>query len=207
MNQGAAQPSPDCNLKCFDGNQPPAEILAGWKALLAMPRKVVDSFWPLVEAALRDPDNPQNKTLIEIFCQQHGLNPVPLVAAIRACDFLLRQASAMNLSDADFRGDLERLSAGDPVGTDLLMSRFGEVRQQLRLAILEDTLADHGNVLVGLEWRVDQVQVSHRGAGLDTPVMFLSLRYRAEDEVKRLSLQLTPDAFHQLKSFCDEFAE
>jgi hypothetical protein len=144
------------------------------------------------------------KTLVELFSERFGLNPVQVVAAVRSCDYLLRQSAAMNLSAAELRRDLETLSGPHRAGVDLLLSRYDVVSERLRRRILEETLADHGNVLIGFDWRVEHVTASNRGTSLATAVTHLSLRYRDGAEVRRLSLQLTPETLRSLRQFCEE---
>ena len=59
---------------------------------------------------------------------------------------------------------------------------------------------------MGIDWRVDNVTASDRGAKLDTTVVLLTLRYRENNRVERISLQLTPEAIRELKSFSDRFS-
>lgn len=172
-----------------------------------MPAKAVEQLWPLVEFALREPESPNEaKTLLELFSEQFEVNPIQVLAAVRSCDYLLRQAAAMNLSAAEFRGDLEILSGAEHPAVELLMRRYDGAWEKLRQRIFEETLADHGSVLVAFDWRVERVSASNRGTALDTAVMHLSLRYRDGGELKRLSLQVTPQALRTLRQFCDEFA-
>jgi hypothetical protein len=193
--------------RLFPGAAPPNPVLVGWQALLELPAHAIDGLWPLVERALLNPDDPENRNLVVLFCQQVTAEPVQVLAAVRSCDYLLRQAAAINVSAEDFAADLAALSGDNSAGLDLLTARYEDTRDALRQVILEDTLADHGNVLVGLDWRVDRVELSHRGASIDTPVMFLSLNYRDGEEIKRLPLQLTPRAFSSLREFCERFTE
>jgi len=72
--------------------------------------------------------------------------------------------------------------------------------------IIQESLADHGKVLVGIDWREDNVTASDRGAKLNTTVVLLTLRYRENNRVERITLQLTPEAMKELKLFCDRFA-
>jgi len=207
MDNNSTVDTPKYAWKCFPGGLPPLRMVAGWKALLELPQGSLDAFWALVENALREPGNPQNQQLVDAYTQQFSAESFQTTEAIGACELLLHQSAALNLSADGLRADLEQLSRGNLRGTDFLMARYDVVRQKLREAILEDTLADHGKVLVGLEWRVDQVNLSHRGAELDTPVMYVGLKYRDGQKMKGLSLQLTPHAFRMLSGFCTQFSE
>ncbi len=71
---------------------------------------------------------------------------------------------------------------------------------------MQGTLADHGKVLTGLSWRVDNVTSSDRGADLASPVVFLTLRYQEGKDSDSVTLQLTPESLQELKAFMERFA-
>ena len=71
--------------------------------------------------------------------------------------------------------------------------------------MLDDVLADHGNVVVGFDWRVDRVQTSSRGDLSDTAVVMLRIQYRNGDETDSVSLQLTEAVVQALGEFCGQF--
>ena len=190
---------------CFPESAPPNDVVQGWRALLDLPRAAQQNLWHVIEAALVDADNPDNRQLIENYAQRFEANAGNVVAAVRAADFLLRQAASIWVTLADFRADVERLSAGNPAGVELLCSRYDEVQSMLRNHMLEDALADQGNVLTGFDWRVDRLQKSSRGDLGDTPVVMMRLKYRNADEESALSLQLTGAAVETLAEFCGQF--
>ena len=132
-------------------------------------------------------------------------NAVHLLAAAHACAYLLRRASAAGLEVAALVADVDRLTGGARAVSELLASRYEAVRGDLRLQVLEDSLADHGNVLVGFDWRIDQVRQSNHGAQIDAPVVLLNLKYRRGPQHGELSLQLTPSAVASLKAFWARF--
>ncbi len=194
------------NWSCFPGGAPPESVLRGWRALLGLPRAAQQNLWHLLDAALQDPTNPDNRQLVEAYAQRFEANVAHVVAAVQACDFLLRQGAAMGVPLAGFRSDLEALSADDPVGVELLTARYEAVREMLRGRMLEDVLADHGNVLTGFDWRVDRLHATSRGELEGTPVLLLKLRYRRGNEEQELALQLPPEAVSTLGAFCSQFA-
>jgi hypothetical protein len=191
---------------CFPGGAPPEPVLAGWRMLLGLPPTALRNLWSLLGPALEDPSRPELRQLVEGYAQRYDASAASVLGAVRACDFLLRQAASLNLDEAALRGDLERLSGGHPSGLELLLPRYREVRDQLRARLLENTLADHGNVLVAFDWRLDRVSLSNHGQLEDVPVVFLNLKYRAGNEQKQLSLQLPPSAIATLKQFWNQFS-
>ena len=165
----------------------------------------MNNFWGILRPALMQPANPNNRQRIESFSGDYGLKEKDVAAALRSCDFLLRQAAALNMDEAPFRQDLAALSEGDEQGAEVVLSQYEEAKAELRKAIIQESLADHGNVLVGIDWRVDNVTASDRGTNLNTAVVLLTLRYRDANRTERITLQLTPEGMKELKRFCDRF--
>jgi hypothetical protein len=204
MQKSDTQPPP-IRLQCFHGNPAPPPIVDGWKRFLRFPQQATTSFWSLLGPALMEPANPRNKDLAESFSREHRLGQEDVVAALRSCDLLLRQASALDLDAAAFQQDLAALSPGNPYGAEIILSQYDATKAELRRRIIQESLADHGKVLVGLDWRLDNVTASNLGAQLDTTVVLLTLRYRDGERIERITLQLTPEALKELKLFCDRF--
>ncbi|NIQ39938.1 MAG: hypothetical protein GTN81_15335 [Proteobacteria bacterium] len=200
-----AQP-PEIRLDCCQGNPAPPFVVEGWKRFLRFPERARKGFWGLLAPALLEPANPSNKQRIELFSRQNGLAEKDVVSVVRSCDFLLRQASALDLDAATFQQDLGALSEGDEQGAEFILSQYEGAKADLRKVIIQESLADHGKVLLGIDWRVDNVSASDRGAKLNTTVVLLTLRYRDGARLERITLQLTPDAIKELKSFSDRFS-
>jgi len=196
-------PKPETGLHCFGDRPAPPQVLDGWKQLLGFPRAARDGFWNLLGIALMEPANPKFHERLEAFCREHALAEKHAVGAIKACDILLRQASALDLDRERFGEDLAALSDGQQDGPELLLSRYDAVKLELRKRILEGSLADHGKVFVGLDWRLDTVASSDRGAGINADVILLTLRYREGERLERITLQLTPEGLKELKLFTE----
>ena len=101
--------------------------------------------------------------------------------------------------------DLIALSDGDTPLVAEFQKYFMATKQMLRNRLTEITLADHGKLLTGLDWRVDNVTASDRGTQLNATVVYLTLHYREGDNQDRVSLQLTPEYIKHLKAFTDRF--
>ena len=201
----AARP-PEIRLKCCQDRPVPEAVVEGWKQFLGFPEKAINNFWSILRPALMQTANPNNRQRIESFCGDYGLKETDVVAALRSCDFLMRQAAALDMDAAPFRQDLATLSEGDEQGAEVIFSQYEGAKAGLRKVIIQESLADHGNVLVGIDWRVDNVTASDRGTKLDTTVVLLTLRYRDANRTERITLQLTPEGMKELKLFCDRFA-
>ena len=195
--------APEIRLQCLGGNPAPSPVIEGWRRFLSFPEAAGKAFQRILEPALKEPADPRNRERVETFCKEHGLSEEDVLAAIRSCDLLFRQASALDLAGEAFRRDLTALSEGRPEAIEIIASRYDAVKSDLRAAIVQESLADHGKILVGLDWRVDTVNASDRGTRLNTNVVFLTLRYRDGNRLERFTLQLTPEALKQLKQFTD----
>jgi hypothetical protein len=191
---------------CFPAEGPPEGVIAGMRMLLGLPRGAQTNLWRVVRIGLEEPETADQRQLLEGYAMRFDANPAHVAGAVAALQYMLRQAAVLNLSDTAFFTDVQTLSGTDRVAIELLAPHFLRVRNHLRLQLLENTLADHGNVLVGFDWRIDAVNVSNHGEMQNVPVVFLNLIYRHGEEAnKRLSLQLTPSAIASLKAFWDRF--
>jgi hypothetical protein len=180
-------------------------VITGIRTLLGLPRGAQSHLWHLIRIGLEQPETAEDRPLLDSYAKRFEANPAHLLAAVRTCQFLLRQAAARRVQQADFVTDLELLSGGNPAAVELLVPHYARVSGQLRLKLLEDTLADHGNVLVGFDWRIDAVNLSNHGELDSVPVVFMNLAYRQGEQTKKLSLQLSPSAVASLKAFWERF--
>jgi len=205
MDQKSDTRPPEIKLNCCQGRPAPVPVVEGWRQFLGFPEQARKGFWGVLFPALLEPANPANKQRIESFSGEYGLEEEAVVSAMRGCDFLLRQASALDMDAASFRQDLAGLSEGDEQGTEVILSQYDAAKADLRKVIIQESLADHGKVLAGIDWRVDNVTASDRGAKLNTTVVLLTLRYRDGKRTERITFQLTPERMKELKLFCDRF--
>ena len=194
-------------LRCCQDTPAPPAVLEGWKCFLRLPKGGVENIWDVLAPALLQPANPNTKTMVEAFCREHAIEEAVLIAALNGCGFLIERASALDLGIEAFREDIGALSDGDSGREEVVLARYDAIKARLRKGIIQQSLADHGKVLVGLDWRLDTVSASDRGAQLNTTVVFLTLRYLEGSETQRITLQLTPDALRDLKLFMQRFGE
>ena len=196
-------------LHCFHGAPAPPEVVDGWRRYLHLPKPARRAIWHLLGPAVLDLDGSQHQELLASFCKEYGIAKEPVVQAVQSCGFVLSRAAALDLGLAQVHEDLAALTGDSAVSDedafDILLARYDGMKTQLRGLIMQETLADHGKVLVGLDWRVDTCSASHRGANLDATVVFLTMRYRDGNQFDRATFQLTPEALKQLKLFCSRF--
>jgi hypothetical protein len=198
----AATPEPAIALHCFGGQPAPAIVAEGWRRLAAFPAEAREPFWLLLASMLLQPAGPGHQNHIAMLGRQHGIAPDALLAAIRCCERLLRQAAALDLSEAQFRQDLEALGGPAELAA-FILARFPETRHLLRRQILMDSLAAHGKVMTDLEWRLDQVLHSSKGNRLGAEIVLLTLHYQEGRSAGAVTLQLTREAAQLLRRFCD----
>lgn len=192
-------------LHCFVDSIPDG-LVSGFRVLAGLPRGAQQHLWPLIEAELAEVGSAsERRQVVEGYAHRFEANPAHVWAATRACSVLLRHAAARKLPANEFVEDLAILLGSSLDAAEILVSRYERVREDLRLRLLEDTLADHGNVLIGFDWRVDEVRVSNHGEMHGAPVVLLKLRYRHGSEFGHLPLQLTPSAVASLKEFWAQF--
>jgi len=206
MNQSIDTQPQLLKLHCCNGAPPPQPIVDGWQRFLSMPPSANNEIWSLLGPALTDPMNPANNKLVTGFCQEHSLTQQDVLDSVQSCAFLVGRAGALDLSKIKLQEDLTALSQGPHDGFDVLLSRYEGVKTELRKTIVIESLADHGKLFMGLDWRVDTFGASHRGAQLNTSVVLLTLRYRDGNHAARVTLQLPQEGLMELKAFCDRFS-
>jgi hypothetical protein len=189
--------------RLFPEAGPPELIVVGWRQFLGLPGSAKQNIWALLEQALEHPDHPDNPKHLQAYAERFQANVSNVLGAVRACDWVLRQAAAAQVPEEAFREDLLALSPEDPSGVEVMLSRYAATQNWLRAKILEDTLADHGNVLTGFDWRIDRVDVSGRGNLGGTGVVYLRLQYRNADGEHGLSVQVTAEMMDMLRGFCE----
>jgi len=65
------------------------------------------------------------------------------------------------------------------------------------------SLAAHGKVLSGIEWRIDAIAASNRGRGIQLPVAMLTFDYRDRNQPGSVTLQLLPSMVKELRDVCE----
>jgi hypothetical protein len=207
MTDPEPTPRPTARLTTCHGGPPPDFVTAGWAAFLGLPQAAKEEFWEVLVQPLLDPSNAGNDALIQSFAEKTGAEVPAVVGALQAASFLLRRAAALNLAPPALRADLSVLSGGTTPEADILLSRYEAARDDLRQLALRDTLATHGKLFAGLEWRIDNVAGSSVAVGLDATVILLTLRYLDGDKLEKVTLQFPQPAIAELKAFCDRFGE
>jgi hypothetical protein len=186
-------------LHLIGGQPAPPELTIGWKQLQQLPLKALANLWEVLMPVMAGAQGEAVQQQAEAFCKVYGVEEPHLNAVLHVGHQLVTRAAAANLDLLRFRADLLALSGDDKTGVDIFEQGFEQAKQLARDKILETTLFDHGQVLTGMDWRLDSIQASDRGIELGMPVLLLTLRHRQRNEEKQTSLYLLPQLVTQLR--------
>jgi hypothetical protein len=189
-------------LHCLGGQPVPDGIERDLARILELPASARARFWEVLGPCLAEPLPDTVEGRLDAFCRAHEAPSENLARALKACRFLLWQASSRGLACDAFAADLASLHPSQELA-DILLAGYDAAKAQVERELLRAALLDHGNVLEGVDWRVDHVATSSRGGLLHEPVGVLTLRYRAGGKSKRLTVQLVPDALRELHQACE----
>jgi hypothetical protein len=192
-------------LHCWGGEEPPSDILLGIKDIALLTESARRHFWEALGPSLQYPLPTELEQLVAAFQREHELQQGPLARALKSCRALLRKAARRNISREAFADDLRKVG-GEELEA-LLMNGWERAMAALRQEVLYGSLIDHGNLLVGVDWRVDQMMVSHRGDKLQSPVAQITFRYMEGKEERRLTMQALPDTLGALQDMCKRILE
>ncbi|WP_437715850.1 hypothetical protein WMF45_05170 [Sorangium sp. So ce448] len=201
MNQAPAPSA--ARLRCLDGQPAPADVVRDWKRFLELPDKARQNLWEILAPSLAGSVDAAMERRAEAFCRLYDLAAPELQASLRVCRFVLSRAGSLDLPAADVAEDIAALSGGDARGGVAVLSWYEAAKAVVRRGILEESIFDHGKVLVGLDWRVDRIAGSDRGVHLDAPLAVLTLRLRDGGRDERTTIYVAPQALGQIKEACD----
>lgn len=185
-------------LRSLQGKPAPTNLATDLRELTRMPEAARAALWSVLGPSLAEPLTAEAEGLLDAFCRTHRLRRAELSRPVKACRFLLREAARANLERAAFVQDLRALCGPDELIERFLVAGYDVACQVVRQEILQGTLADHGKLLMAVDWRLDSVQASSRGAKMRIPVAMLTLRYREGDQARRITLQVLPETLRQL---------
>ena len=204
-SEATEAPSPQV-LVAFNGGPAPAVILSAWESYCGFDELARRELPSLLHGVLEGPEDPANNGRFKAFCGHFGISSDVLGGVVQGLNQLIGQASALGLEPDALHQDL--LSLGSSLHSnpssiaEPIVQLYTVVQPRLRARLVDETLAEHGRLLIGVDWRVDELKISDRGVGLDTSVMHLTLRYREGDETSRVSFQLVPEMARRLRDVC-----
>jgi hypothetical protein len=192
-------------LHSLGGQPAPPDIAKDLAKILDLPAQAKAHLWEILGPCLVDPLPDSIEGKVDAFCRALEAPPGDLAVALKASRFLLMQAGARGLPRERFAEDLAALSSDTEV-RDVLLAGYDAAMKLVQHNLLRDALLDHGNVLSGVDWRMDQVTTSNRGGQMQAPVGVLTLRFRTGGREERLTVQVVPEALRELHRACEGLA-
>lgn len=196
---------PSLPLQCLGGRPPPAEMSADLALLPRLPAPARRELYRVLGPCLSEPVPGSVEPALEDFRQAFQLDEGALARALRASRFLLRQAAMLDLPASAFAEDLGKLGHGEELAATL-MPGYEAAKAMVRDELTSAVLADHGKVVERVDWRLDQVVSSNRGAQLGGPIAVVTLSFREGERRDRITLQLPAEALRELKAMCARLA-
>jgi hypothetical protein len=185
----------------------PPEVSGDLKSLAALDPAIHEAFWEVLEPSLRPVLDDRVEAIVAKFCRSHDVTKEALSPALRACRFLLRRASQLNIERDVFRREAVAISDDEALVDAVLLPSYDRAMPVLRQRVVAGALAEHGNLLVGVDWRVDQVKACQRGRDIDTKIALLTFSYQEGEVKKRITLQLVPEMLEELRDACETILE
>ncbi len=191
-------PVPRPALACFSGAAAPSELFDDVCVLSRLPPAARASFWRALGPSLPEPIPASLEEHLDRFVLASGADGEELARALKACRFVVREASRRGLSRAQFEADCALLLPHDPDGARILAEGFEQGREVVRRELAEAAIVRHGKLLVGVDWRVDTIRSSKEASALGQAVVMLTLTYREGDRTERVTLQALPHSLAEL---------
>jgi hypothetical protein len=204
MDGSASSASAPVRLYFLGGSEASPELVDDLGRLPRLPAEAQRQLWQALGPSLAEKLPPETEKLLDVFCAAYRVDEQELGRILKACRFVIREAAARDVPAAALADDLERLCPAEPLVKDLVLAGYDPAKAHLRHEMMKAAVADHGKLLVGMNWRVDAIQTSERGAGLGVPVALITLHYREGAETGRVTLQALPDMVGELRGTCDK---
>lgn len=190
---------PQPSLHSLGGSAPPADLAVDLRALVALPSGAQRNLWEALGPVLAEPISADVEARLTAFCARHQAADGDLARSLKACRFLLRSAVKLGVDQERFAADLDALGGDDaPRLRALLLPGFDAARRFVREEIVRRTLAEHGKLVEGVDWRVEQLVASNHGDGVDQRVAAVTLRFSEGDRRERITLYFTPEMLAEL---------
>ena len=188
-------------LRSFE-REPPSGLAVALRVIADLPTEVRAKLAELIPELLELMPEDQLDNRIVRHCRKLELDPARLAPPLKSARFLFRIAASNAASPEDVAADLEALVPGAPLA-EWLVPLYESVLPALRQEIAMASLAAHGKVLSGIEWRIDAIAASNRGRGIQLPVAMLTFDYRDRNQPGSVTLQLLPSMVKELRDVCE----
>lgn len=189
-------------LVCLDGREADEELVASMEDLATLPARAHEHLAEMIATRIDAMPEDQRDARLARICRKEELDLAAARPAIIGLTSLFRSAAATDVDRDALEGDLVRLGLRSPL-LEIVLGLYAERVGPMREELVRATIAAHGAVLTGAEWRIDTLGSSSRGRGLDVPVALVTFQYQDGRESKRLTVQMLPEAVHGLRELCD----
>jgi hypothetical protein len=142
-------------------------------------------------------------TTLDAFAAAHVIDGDALARAVRACRALVRGAALLDLPAATLAEDATTVAGPDTPVASLLLHGYDAAKAQIRQVAIAAALAEHGRVLDGIDWRLDQILASSAGGRLRSPVAVITLRCTTGRREERITVQAAPERLRELQQLCE----
>ena len=190
-------------LHSLAGRPAPEELGPSLAAIFELPESAHANFKDLIVPNLEPLPEDQLDNRIVRLCRRMEIDPEKAAPPIKSTRFLLRAAASHNTSAEHLAEDLRALCP-DTHLAEILLPIYEEVQEQLRDEVLAGTLQAHGNLLNGLEWRIDTIGSSNLGSEINAPVALLTMHYQDRQQARSFTVQMLPNMVAQLRDLCNE---
>ncbi|MEQ9320410.1 MAG: hypothetical protein RIF41_14690 [Polyangiaceae bacterium] len=198
---------PPVRLRSLAGGALPDEQRQAAERGRKLPDAALAAIGPLLGPTVLQPVTPQLGEQLSHFCLQHEIAEADLGHLLKVCRWLLREAAATNLGRTELEADLAAVWPEPGVLGEVLLEHYEAIKQSLRVQLVSDALVKHGNVLVDVDWRIDQLRSERHAARLDVPIAVVTFAHRTADAQGRLTLQLTPTDLKNLANVFTALAQ
>lgn len=192
-------------LKCLQGQPPAQELLRRWRRYTELPAQIHGRMWDALTPILLGLPQDEVPHHVAQFAAANNVEPTDLSLALEGCHALLLESTARNLEVNDFDADLRALDGaeGNPVARAALVEGYERAKRLVRQRIVAQSVAEHGKVLTGINWRIDRILSSSHGVDLNTPILLMTLHYEDAGEKGRTVFQVSDENLKMLRDFCD----
>jgi hypothetical protein len=194
-------------LRCLAGGAVPQDIVESATRAARLSASATRELSPVLRPSVMASMTPELAQRLNRYCAAHEIAEADLGHVLRVARWLIREASAIDLSPEDVTGDATTLFGDHPELIALLGREYEALRPVLRKDLITDALLRHGNVLDDIDWRIDVVTADRRAPRVGLPVAMVTLSYRSAEKAERLTLQLLPEQLQRLEAVFGALAQ
>ena len=193
-------------LKLLQGKPPTPDLLRRWRRYIELPALVHARIWEVLNPILLGLPQESVPQHVAQFAAAVNVEVSDLTLALEGCHALLLEATARNIDVKDFNEDLALLSGAGAGQTAraAIVEGYERSNKLIRQRLVMESVAEHGKVLTGLNWRIDRILMSNHGFNLDTPILMMTLHYEDAGEKQHMTFQVSDSVLTMMRDFCDK---